>query len=65
VHGFSNPHGAVARALVINTPDIGAGYFREIAAVTRAGSPPDRTKVLEIMRRHGLAPAAPGGQAGS
>jgi len=65
VHGFSNPHGAVARALVINTPDIGAGYFREIAAVTPAGSPPDRTKVLEIMRRHGLAPAAPGGQAGS
>ena len=60
VHGFSNPHGAVARALVINTPDIGAGYFREVAAVARAGGPPDPTKVLEIMRRYGLVPARPG-----
>jgi quercetin dioxygenase-like cupin family protein len=65
VHGFSNPHQLVARALVINAPDIGAGYFREIAAVARAGGPPDRTKVLEIMRRHGLVPAAPGAQAGT
>jgi uncharacterized cupin superfamily protein len=40
VHGFSNPHDVVARALVINTPDIGAGYFREIAAVARAGLTP-------------------------
>jgi len=60
VHGFSNPHGRVARALVINTPDIGAGYFREVAAAARAGGPPDRTKLVEIMRRYGLVPAAPG-----
>jgi hypothetical protein len=60
VHGFSNPQGVVARALVINTPDIGAGYFREVAAAARAGRPPDRTKLLDIMRRYGLVPAAPG-----
>ena len=60
VHGFSNPHGRVARALVINTPDIGAGYFREVAAAARAGGPTDRTKLVEIMRRYGLVPAAPG-----
>jgi quercetin dioxygenase-like cupin family protein len=65
VHAFGNPHRDVARALVINTPDIGAGYFREIAAVARTGGPPDRTQVLEIMRRYGLVPAAPSGQAGT
>jgi|GEM_PF-3534401 hypothetical protein len=45
VLGFSNPHGAIARALVINTPDIGAGCFREVAAAARAGGPPNPTKV--------------------
>jgi uncharacterized cupin superfamily protein len=59
VHGFSNPHGVTARALVVNTPDIGAGYFREIAALARPGSPPDRTRVVEVMQRYGLVPAAP------
>ena len=58
VHGFSNPHAKVARALVINTPDIGAGYFRDVAALARAGGPPDRARLLEIMRRYGLVPAA-------
>jgi uncharacterized cupin superfamily protein len=27
VHGVSNPHSATARALILNTPDIGAQYF--------------------------------------
>ena len=58
VHGFSNPHAKVARALVINTPDIGAGYFRDVAGLARAGGPPDRARLLEIMRRYGLVPAA-------
>jgi quercetin dioxygenase-like cupin family protein len=59
VHGFSNPHGAVARALVVNMPDIGAGYFREVAALASAGRPPDRAKLIETMKRYGLAPASP------
>ena len=59
VHAFSNPHGATARALIVNTPDIGSGYFREIAALVRPGGPPDRTKVVEVMRRYGLVPAVP------
>ena len=58
VHAFSNPHGTVARALVVNAPDIGAGYFREVAAVAGAGGAPDRTKLVEIMHRYGLVPAA-------
>jgi quercetin dioxygenase-like cupin family protein len=60
VHGFSNPDGIAARALVVNTPDIGAGYFREVAAIAGAGGPPDRSKLVETMRRYGLVPIAPG-----
>jgi len=59
VHHFSNPGRETARVLVIMTPDIGAGYFREVAAVVNAGGPPDPTKLIEIMARHGLVPAAP------
>ena len=59
VHGFSNPHAVAARALVVNTPDIGAGYFREVAAIVNADGPPDRTKLVAVMQAHGLVPAAP------
>ena len=59
VHAFSNPHAVEARALVINTPDIGAQYFRDVAALVSAGGPPDRAKQMETMRRYGLVPAAP------
>jgi hypothetical protein len=59
VHGFSNPHDVVARALVVNSPDIGAGYFREVAALAGPGRPPDRTRLVEIMSRYGLVLAAP------
>jgi len=59
VHHFSNPGDRAARALVMLTPDIGARYFREVAAVANVGGPPDRTKLMEIMTRHGLVPAAP------
>lgn len=59
VHGFSNPHGSLARALVINTPDIGAQYFREVAALAGAGGPPDRARLLALMQRFGLVPAPP------
>ncbi len=59
VHGFANPGSETVRALVMLTPDIGAGYFHEVAAVANAGGPPDRVKLMEIMKRHGLVPAAP------
>jgi quercetin dioxygenase-like cupin family protein len=61
VHGFSNPHALVARALVINTPDIGPQYFREVGSVINAGGPPDKARLLATMQRFGLVPApAPG-----
>ena len=55
VHSFSNPHRSPARALV--TPDIGAQYFRDIAAVVGAGGPPDKAKLLQVMAQHGLKAA--------
>ena len=61
VHGFSNPHGVLARALVINTPDIGPKYFREVASITNASGPPDRAKLLATMRSFGLVPTEPPG----
>jgi hypothetical protein len=41
VHQFSNPGSATARALVMMTPDVGAQYFRNVAAVVGAGGPPE------------------------
>lgn len=58
VHAFSNPHAVTARALVINTPDIGAEYFCEMAGILNAGGPPDRDKLLSTMQKFGLAPGA-------
>jgi len=59
VHQFSNPGSDTARALVMMTPDIGAQFFVDVAAVAGAGGPPDRTKLMEVMTRYGLVPAAP------
>lgn len=64
VHAFANPFESTARALVVQSPDIGAQYFRDVAAVVNSGSPPDKTALLAVMSRYGLAPsAAPAGHA--
>ena len=61
VHHFDN-HGEVdAKALCIITPGVlGPDYFREVAAVfaQSAGGPPDLARIGDVMRRHGLTPAA-------
>ena len=59
VHGFSNPFSEPCRALVVMSPDIGAQYFRDIVSVLRAGGPPDRARLLQVMERYGLKPAVP------
>jgi hypothetical protein len=54
------PQAITFKALCVITPAaIGPEYFREAAAVINAaaGGPPDRVKMAEIMRRHGLTPA--------
>jgi quercetin dioxygenase-like cupin family protein len=60
IHRFDNNGAQDARALCVITPAaIGPQYFREAAEVINAaGSAPDRAKMAEIMRRHGLAPAS-------
>ena len=59
VHAFSNPFVETARALIVQSPDIGAQYFRDVAAVVNAGGPPDKAALVSVMSRYGLVPAAP------
>jgi quercetin dioxygenase-like cupin family protein len=62
VHGFQNHRAVDATFLAIATPGVfGPGYFREIGEVlaATAGGPPDLAALGEVMRRHGLTPAAP------
>jgi quercetin dioxygenase-like cupin family protein len=64
IHRFDNNGSRDVKALCVITPAaIGPQYFRESAEVTAAaaGGPPDRAKLAEIMRRHGLTPAPPSG----
>lgn len=59
-HRFDNNGLKDVKALCVITPAaIGPQYFRESAEVINAaaGGPPDRAKIAEIMRRHGLTPA--------
>ena len=66
IHRFDNPGMQDVKALCVITPAaIGPGYFRECANVINAaaGGPPDRAKMADIMRRHGLTPAPPPAQA--
>ena len=61
VHHFDNTREVDAKALAIVTPGIlGPAFFREVAAVldAAAGGPPDVVALGEVMRRHGLTPAA-------
>jgi len=61
VHRFDNHSRTEAKVLCVISPaEIGPQYFRETAEVlsASAGGPPDRAKLAEIMRRHGLTPVA-------
>jgi quercetin dioxygenase-like cupin family protein len=62
VHRFDNNGSLDAKSLCVITPAaIGPEYFRETFEVVNAaaGGPPDRAKMADIMRRHGLTPALP------
>jgi len=62
VHRFDNNGSRDAQALCVVTPAaIGPQYFRDVADVVTAaaGGPPDRARMAEVMRRHGLTPAPP------
>jgi quercetin dioxygenase-like cupin family protein len=62
IHQFANHGIQDVKALCVITPGaIGPQYFREAAEVINAGAggPPDRVKMAEVMRRHGLTPVPP------
>src|SRR5262249_55987748 len=59
VHAFSNPFDGTAKALIIQSPDIGPQYFRDVAEVINAGGPPDKSALVAVMSRYGLVLAAP------
>ena len=62
VHRFDNLGTEDVKQLCVITPAImGPAYFREAAAVINAaaGGPPDRMKMMDVFRRHGMTLAAP------
>ncbi len=62
VHRFDNNGTEDVKGLCVVTPAaIGPEFFREMAELAHAsgGGPPDRVKMMEIMRRNGLTPAPP------
>jgi mannose-6-phosphate isomerase-like protein (cupin superfamily) len=62
VHRFENVGDQDAKQLCIISPAImGPAYFREAAEViaAAAGGPPDRARMSEVFRRHGMTLAAP------
>jgi quercetin dioxygenase-like cupin family protein len=59
VHRFENLAAEPATQLAVVTPGVlGPGYFRDLAALFDGDGPPDRVAMLDVMRRHGLTPAA-------
>ena len=66
IHRFDNNGSQDVKALCMITPAaLGPQFFRESAEVINAAAsgPPDRAKMAQIMRRHGLTPAPPPPQA--
>jgi quercetin dioxygenase-like cupin family protein len=59
VHHFSNPGSSTVRALVVLTPDIGEQFFQDVGALSAAGGPPDHARLMEVLARYGVVPAAP------
>lgn len=62
VHRFDNLGSEDVKQLVLITPAImGPAYFREAAEVigAAAGGPPDRAKMMDVFKRHGMTLASP------
>jgi len=62
VHRFDNLGSEDVKQLAVITPAImGPAYFREAAEVINAavGSPPDRAKMMDVFRHHGMTVVAP------
>jgi uncharacterized cupin superfamily protein len=55
-HTFGNAGATEARLLVLHAPAMDA-YFHELQELWRGAVPPPREEEMELMRRHGMAPA--------
>ncbi len=61
-HRFDNLGNEDAKQLAVISPAImGPAYFREAAEVlaAAAGGAPDRARMMDVFRRHGMTPAVP------
>lgn len=62
VHRFDNFGNEDVKQLAVISPAVmGPAYFREAAEVisASAGDPPDREKMIDVFRRHGMTLAGP------
>jgi quercetin dioxygenase-like cupin family protein len=62
VHRFDNLGNEEVKQLAVISPAImGPAYFRDAAEVINAGGgdPPDRAKMADVFRRHGMTVATP------
>jgi len=62
VHRFDNDGNVDAKGLCAVTPALlGPQFFREAAAIyaEAVSGPPDRAKLMDLMRRNGITPALP------
>jgi quercetin dioxygenase-like cupin family protein len=62
VHRFDNNGSVDAKGYCAVTPGIlGPQFFREAAAIyaEAVAGPPDRAKLMDLMRRNGITPAPP------
>jgi quercetin dioxygenase-like cupin family protein len=62
VHRFDNNGSADFKGLCVITPGLlGPAFFREAAAIFAEATqgPPDREKLMSLMRRNGITPALP------
>ena len=59
VHGFSNPHEAPAKALIMLTPDIGNQYFVDVAEAIGTSGPPNMGALMAVMKKYGLVVTPP------
>ena len=59
VHRFDNLGNEDVKQLAVISPAMGPAYFREAAEVIAAAGPPDRARMMEVFRRHGMTLAAP------
>jgi quercetin dioxygenase-like cupin family protein len=59
VHYFTNTTKSPVRALIIMTPDIGFGYFREMFEIFGSGGPPDMARAMRVMNQYKVVAARP------